>query len=176
MNKHVDNVILSICIIYFPFLEFSMILYEFLNLSFESRVYCFVFFWQLFCSSPKQTLKIEIKPLKSPNLEGKQFMICWTFWYKEHQKRTYRLARMNIWNLTVQKHYEQYQFIRKIRNKCYKNLEKYQTCSFSSYKHSSMIWEPGIVWKHDETMKINIERRIKQIKLEKWQNQNFLDQ
>ena len=35
LHSHIDNVILSTCIIYFPFLEFSMNFYEFLNLSFE---------------------------------------------------------------------------------------------------------------------------------------------
>ena len=134
MNSHVDNVTLSICIICFPFLEFSMIFYEFLNLSFENRVALSLLFWQVFWPSLNQPLKIEIKSLKSPNLEVKLFMICWTFWCKEHQKMTYRLFRMNIWNLIVHIGTWTVPVHRKIGNKCHKNLEKYQTCSSSLYK------------------------------------------
>ena len=123
----------------FHFWNFLWISMNFWISSSENKALLFSGFLTASCSSPKQTLKIDLNLLNSPNFDSEQFMICWTFWYKEHKKWTCRLARMKIWNLTVQMVYEQYQFIRKIRNKCYKNQEKYQTCSLSLYKHPSMI-------------------------------------
>ena len=70
LNSHVDNVILSICIICFPFLEFSMNFYEFFNLSFENRVFIVLWILTAFLFFTKTDLKNRNKTPKITKFGG----------------------------------------------------------------------------------------------------------